>query len=179
MEFSALPLSGLILFKPKIFFDNRGLFFESFNQTMLDVIGPIEFVQDNESQSNINVLRGLHFQKPPYEQGKLVRVVSGSVLDTVVDIRTHSPTYGQWYQVELTADNKHMLWIPPGFAHGFLSLSANSVFHYKCTNVYHQPSESGIIWNDPILNIDWPIKNPVVSEKDNQLPSLRNIEHVL
>ena len=126
----------------------------------------IDFVQDNESISKKNVLRGLHFQIPPFAQGKLVRVVSGSVLDVAVDLRKGSPTYGKHEIVELSADNKRQFWIPPGFAHGFLSLEENTVFNYKCSNYYSPVSERTIKWNDPDLNIDWQINEPIVSEKD-------------
>ena len=125
-------------------------------------------MQDNESMSQKNVLRGLHFQAPPFAQGKLVRVMQGSVLDVAVDIRKTSPTYGEWKSVKLTQQNKWMYWIPPGFAHGFIALEDNTVFFYKCTNVYNKESEGSILWNDPTLNINWNIKNPVLTEKDKQ-----------
>jgi dTDP-4-dehydrorhamnose 3,5-epimerase len=127
----------------------------------------IHFCQDNESLSNKNVLRGLHFQKPPFAQGKLVRVISGRVLDVAVDIRKSSETYGKYQMVELSAENKKMFWIPPGFAHGFLVLEENTVFSYKCSNYYSPESEGTIKWNDKDLNIEWPISKPNVSEKDN------------
>ena len=128
------------------------------------------FVQDNQSMSTKGVLRGLHFQKPPFAQGKLVRVVKGSVMDVAVDLRKGSPTYGQWESVELTEGNKFMYWIPEGFAHGFVCLEDHSVFTYKCTNVYNKASEGSIRWNDPDLNIDWNIENPILSEKDKVSP---------
>jgi dTDP-4-dehydrorhamnose 3,5-epimerase len=159
---------GLLLIEPKIFKDERGLFFESFNEKLFfDKTGlNLHFVQDNHSVSDKNVLRGMHLQLPPYEQGKLVRVVNGSVLDVVVDLRKQSKTYGKHYKQILSAKDSYLLWIPPGFAHGFLSLENNSVFLYKCTQYYHKPSEISICWNDPELNIHWNIKNPLLSEKD-------------
>jgi dTDP-4-dehydrorhamnose 3,5-epimerase len=127
-------------------------------------------VQDNESKSVKGVLRGLHFQAPPFAQGKLVRVMKGAVLDVAVDIRKVSPTYGQWTSVVLTEQNKWMYWVPPGFAHGFVTLADETVFFYKVTNVYHKASEGSIRWNDPDLNINWEIENPVLSSKDQEAP---------
>jgi dTDP-4-dehydrorhamnose 3,5-epimerase len=171
MEFTRIGPEGLILVKPRIFNDDRGYFYESYNSELFKKAGiPHEFVQDNQSLSAKNVLRGLHFQKPPYSQGKLVRVLSGAVLDVAVDIRKSSPTFGQHIVVELSAANKLMLWIPPGFAHGFLSLEDQTIFLYKCTAPYHKESESGIIWNDPELGIDWNMTDPLVSGKDLELP---------
>ena len=139
-----------------------------------------DFVQDNESMSGKGVLRGLHFQRPPFAQGKLVRVVRGSVLDVAVDLRKNSKTYGKWESSVLSADNKLMMWIPEGFAHGFLVLEDNTIFQYKCTNYYNKESESGIIWNDPDLKINWGIENPVVSEKDLQgTHDLKDLNQVL
>jgi dTDP-4-dehydrorhamnose 3,5-epimerase len=129
-----------------------------------------EFVQDNQSFSYKNVLRGLHFQYEPYSQGKLVRVVTGSVLDVVVDLRKSSPQFGRYFKLVLESSRKNMLYVPPGFAHGFVALE-DSIFHYKCTRVYHRESESGILWNDPTLDIDWEVKNPLISAKDKALPS--------
>jgi dTDP-4-dehydrorhamnose 3,5-epimerase len=126
--------------------------------------------------SDKGVLRGLHFQKPPFDQGKLVRVMQGAVLDVAVDIRKSSPTYGEWVAVELTQDNKWMYWIPPGFAHGFVSLQDNTVFFYKCTNIYNKESEGSILWNDPTLNIDWNIENPILTEKDKSAPLFKNFD---
>ena len=126
------------------------------------------FVQDNQSISIKGVLRGLHFQKPPFAQGKLVRVVKGAALDVAVDLRKGSPTYGQWESVEITGENKLMFWVPPGFAHGFVSLEDGTVFVYKCSNIYNKASEATILWNDPDLNIDWKVENPLLSEKDLQ-----------
>jgi dTDP-4-dehydrorhamnose 3,5-epimerase len=160
-------IEDLVLILPDIFPDPRGYFFESFQKEKFHDFGiDAEFVQDNESMSGKGVLRGLHFQKPPFSQGKLVRVVLGSVLDVAVDLRKGSKTYGKWESSVLSAVNKLMMWIPEGFAHGFLVLEDNTVFQYKCTNYYNNESESGIIWNDPDLKIDWGIQNPLVSEKD-------------
>lgn len=128
------------------------------------------FVQDNESKSMKGVLRGLHFQRPPFAQGKLVRVMKGAVLDVAVDLRKSSPTFGQWASIELTEDNKFMYWVPPGFAHGFVTLEDNTVFFYKCTNVYNKESEGSLRWNDPTLNIDWGVAEPLLSEKDKIAP---------
>lgn len=160
---------GLWLFTPRIFSDNRGHFFESFNQQAFEkVIGySVSFVQDNESCSNRHVLRGLHFQAPPMAQGKLVRVIRGSVLDVAVDLRKESNTYGQHVKVLLSGENKKQFWIPPGFAHGFLSLEADTLFAYKCTNYYAPETEGTIRWDDPDLSVDWGIDTPVISPKDH------------
>jgi dTDP-4-dehydrorhamnose 3,5-epimerase len=167
MKIIPTKIEGLLLIQPDIFPDSRGYFFESYQKEKFLKSGiDADFVQDNESLSQKNVLRGLHFQRPPFAQGKLVRVVTGSVLDMAVDIRKSSPTYGQWVKAELSAANKLMMWIPEGFAHGFLVLEDNTIFQYKCTNYYNRESEAGIIWNDPDLAIDWGITNPLVSEKD-------------
>ena len=167
-----LPIEGLKLFTPRLFEDERGYFFESFNQKIFDeTVGEkIHFCQDNESKSAKNVLRGLHFQKPPFAQGKLVRVTAGSVLDVAVDLRSNSATYGQHISVILSAENKKQFWIPAGFAHGFLALEEDTVFNYKCTAFYNRESEGGLNWDDPDLNIDWGIPDqPLLSEKD-QVP---------
>lgn len=167
MEVQHVGIDGLLVIKPRIFSDDRGYFFESYNKEALSkhqINQP--FLQDNESLSAKGVLRGLHFQKPPYAQGKLVRVISGKVLDIAVDIRKTSPTYGKHFAIELSAENKIIFWIPPGFAHGFVSLEDNTIFVYKCTQVYNKESEQCIVWNDASLQIDWGIKNPLVSPKD-------------
>ncbi len=167
MEIIETKIEGLLIIKPQVFNDERGYFFESFNEDKFKDLGLASaFVQDNESKSQMNVLRGLHFQKPPFAQGKLVRVIKGSVLDVAVDLRPDSPTYGQWEAVELTEENKLMYWIPPGFAHGFVTLEDDTIFSYKCTNVYNKESEGSIQWNDADLCIDWKIENPILSEKD-------------
>ena len=171
MEVIKTEIEGLLIIKPKVFEDSRGYFYESYNKERLREAGiDHEFVQDNQSLSSKGVLRGLHFQNPPYEQGKLIRVITGSVLDVAVDIRKNSPTYGRWLSAELSAVNKLMFWIPPGFAHGFATLEDNTVFFYKCTNVYNKQSEGSIRWNDPDLNIDWKTKSPILSEKDKISP---------
>lgn len=170
MQVQELSLKGLLLLHPKVFHDERGYFFEAFNEAKLrNALGTQhQFVQDNESRSKAKVLRGLHFQLPPHAQGKLVRVVKGAALDVVVDIRPDSPTYGKHEKVQLDDENKLMLWVPPGFAHGFLSLADDTAFVYKCTAYYDQPSERTIRWNDPDLGIDWGIADPIMSQKDRE-----------
>lgn len=176
MDFKPSQLSGVVEIAPRIFQDSRGYFFESYNKEVFEKNGiEEEFVQDNQSYSVKGVVRGLHFQREPFAQGKLVRVIKGAVLDIVVDIRPESATFGQWLSFELTEENKGMLYIPPGFAHGFTALE-DSVFSYKCTNLYHKASEGGIIYNDPDLNIDWATDNPIVSEKDLELPQLKQLK---
>ncbi len=175
MEIVETKIPGLLIIKPTVFEDARGYFFESYNkQRFLQHGIDQNFVQDNESMSQNGVLRGLHFQKPPFEQGKLVRVMKGSVLDVAVDIRKSSPTYGQWESVELTQNNKWMYWLPPGMAHGFVALENNTVFFYKCTNVYNQESEGSICWNDPTLDIQWPLSNPIITDKDKNAPYFKD-----
>lgn len=160
-------IEGLLHLIPKVFEDARGYFLEAYNKQVFNTLGINEtFVQDNLSKSEKNVLRGLHFQNPPYAQGKLVSVVCGAVLDVAVDIRKNSPTYGKHYAAELSEKNKHILWIPPGFAHGFFTLEDNTIFSYKCTGLYNKSAEDSILWNDPYLNINWGISNPKLSEKD-------------
>jgi dTDP-4-dehydrorhamnose 3,5-epimerase len=167
MEVSKPFIDGLLVLKPKVYVDDRGYFLETYNIDIIQGLGIIyQFRQDNESLSSKGVLRGLHFQKPPYAQGKLVRVISGRVLDVVVDLRKSSPTYGQHYSLELNAENKWMFWIPPGFAHGFMALENNTIFSYKCTHVYNKEAEECLLWNDPELNIQWGMEDPLVSEKD-------------
>ena len=168
MEEIKFDIDGLLLFKPRIFEDDRGYFFESFNQLRYkDFIGGnFEFVQDNISRSNRNVVRGLHFQSPPKAQGKLVSVLRGAVLDIAVDIRKGSPTYGNYHMVELSEHNKYQFWIPPGFAHGFVSLEDDTIFSYKCTDYYSAPQERTLLWNDELLGIDWGVSNPILSPKD-------------
>lgn len=163
-------IPDVLIFEPKVFGDNRGFFYESFNQKIFEeAVGhPVQFVQDNHSKSSKGVLRGLHYQKTPYAQGKLVRVVSGEVFDVAVDIRPESNTYGKWVGIILSAENKRQLWIPEGFAHGFLVLSDEAEFLYKATNFYHPKSEGCLAWNDPTININWPQKNNLIlSEKDS------------
>lgn len=158
------------IIEPKVFGDERGFFFESFNQKIFEqAVGrPVTFVQDNHSKSSKGVLRGLHYQLPPHAQGKLVRCVVGEVFDVAVDIRKSSPTFGQWVGVNLSAENKRQLWIPEGFAHGFLTLSETAEFLYKTTNYYAPESEGGIRWNDPQLKINWPLLGGInLSKKDS------------
>jgi len=167
MEIIETNLKGLLVIKPKVFEDERGYFFESYNYQLFKQAGlDFNFVQDNQSLSHTGVLRGLHFQNNPNAQGKLVRVISGSVFDVAVDIRKKSPTYGQWFGLELTEQNKWMMYIPEGFAHGFATLQDFTVFSYKCTNFYNKASEDCIFWNDSDLAINWPIENPILSDKD-------------
>lgn len=171
MKFIEGNLSGLFIIEPKIFADDRGCFYETFSKTIFEKNTGFngDFVQDNESISYKNVLRGLHFQNPPYAQAKLVRVTEGEVLDVAVDIRKGSSTYGQHQAIPLSAENKRMFFIPEGFAHGFVALTERVVFNYKCSNLYHPEAEGGIIWNDPTLSIDWKTEEPIVSEKDRKL----------
>lgn len=167
MQVIPSEIPDLFIIQPKVFEDNRGYFFESYNKKAFLSQGiKADFVQDNQSKSQKGVLRGLHFQEPPYAQGKLVSVVKGAVLDVAVDIRKDSPAYGKHIAIELNERNKTMLWIPEGFAHGFLTLENETIFSYKCTNFYHKDSERSIIWSDPDLNIHWGADAPVLSEKD-------------
>ena len=169
MKIIETPLKGLLIIEPQVFKDERGYFYESYNQEKFFKAGIRDiFVQDNQSLSQKNVVRGLHFQHPPYAQAKLVRVIKGSVYDVVVDIRKDSPTYGQSFGIELTEENFLMLYVPIGFAHGFATLQDNTIFAYKCSAFYNKASEDTILWNDPTLNIDWKVQNPILSEKDKQ-----------
>ena len=172
-------IPGVILLEPKVFGDERGYFFESWNRDAYQAVGiDCNFIQDNESKSRFGVLRGLHYQAPPYTQAKLVRVISGAVLDVAVDIRDGSPTYGKHVAVELSGENKRQLFIPRGFAHGFAVLSEEVVFAYKCDNRYMPSHERGIAFNDPALGIDWRIKPErwILSPKDTTLPRLSETE---
>ncbi len=167
MELVNTGIEGLWVIKPKVFADERGYFFESYNKELFSKNGlDLNFVQDNQSLSHKGVLRGLHFQNPPFAQGKLVRVITGAVYDVAVDIRKDSPTYGKYFGAELTEENKTMMYIPEGFAHGFLTLRDNTIFAYKCTNLYNKASEESIKWNDPTVGIKWNVKDPLLSEKD-------------
>lgn len=168
MKITLLNIPDVLLIEPPVFEDARGYFFESFNaKTFAEATGlSLQFVQDNESASKKGVLRGLHLQSPPYAQGKLVRVVSGAVFDVAVDLRRHSPHYGRWCGAKLTAKNKHQMYIPPGFAHGFAVLEDDTVFSYKCTDYYDRESEICLRWDDPDIGIEWPLKSPIISEKD-------------
>lgn len=178
MEVIKTELEGVVILEPRLFKDDRGYFFESFSLREFDEkVRPVKFVQDNESKSVYGVLRGLHFQKPPFAQSKLVRVIQGAVLDVAVDIRVGSPTYGKHVAVELTADNHRQLFIPRGFAHGFSVLTDEVVFQYKCDNFYAPQSEGAIAWNDPALGIDWriPEASVILSEKDKHHPLLKDL----
>lgn len=170
MNVTTTALEGVLLLKPRVFADDRGHFLETFSVKAFQAATGLspDFVQDNESSSKKGVLRGLHFQLDPHAQGKLVRVVRGAVLDVAVDIRPGSSTYGQHVKERLDEHNKHLLWIPPGLAHGFVALEDDTLFAYKCTGYYHQPSERTIRWDDPTLAIDWGVTSPLVSPKDAQ-----------
>ena len=173
MKFTKTSIEGLVIIDPTVFGDNRGYFLESYNEKEFkEVIGKVSFVQDNESKSSKGVLRGLHFQKPPFAQAKLVRCIEGKVLDVVVDIRKNSKTYGQYFTTELSGENKKQVFIPRGFAHGFLVLSESAIFAYKVDNTYAPEHDAGIRWNDPIVNIQWGLSESevLVSKKDAQLP---------
>lgn len=179
MEVITTAIPGVVILQPRIFNDSRGYFFESYSKRVFDeLVRPVDFVQDNESCSTRGVMRGLHFQKPPYAQSKMVRCVKGAVLDVAVDIRKGSPTYGQHVAVELTEDNHRQLFIPRGFAHGFAVLSDIAVFQYKCDNYYHPEAEGGISIADTSLGIDWLIdaENAVLSEKDTRHPLLKDFD---
>jgi dTDP-4-dehydrorhamnose 3,5-epimerase len=176
MKVTPTALDGVLILEPRVFGDERGFFLESFNQRVFDeAVGRhVEFVQDNHSRSQRGVLRGLHYQLPPSAQGKLVRVVSGCVFDVAVDMRRSSPTFGRWVGVELSAENHRQLWIPPGFAHGFLVRSESADFLYKTTGYYAAQAEACVRWSDPALAIAWPLlgSTPVLSEKDRIAPPL-------
>lgn len=179
MNIIKTSVEGIVIIEPRLFKDERGYFFESFNQKDFEEkVCRTTFVQDNESKSSYGVIRGLHFQKPPFEQAKLVRVVKGAVLDVAVDIRKNSPTFGQHVAVELTEENHRQFFIPKGFAHGFSVLSKEVVFQYKCDEFYHPEAEGGIAWNDPNLGIDWkiPENKIIVSVKDTMYLLLQNIK---
>ncbi|MCB0819171.1 MAG: dTDP-4-dehydrorhamnose 3,5-epimerase [Bacteroidetes bacterium] len=177
MQFENTFIPGLVVIYPRVFEDPRGYFFESYNRAKFVNAGIADdFVQDNQSLSEAGVLRGMHFQQPPHAQSKLVRVIRGSVLDVVVDIRKGSPTYGKHYSIELSEENKTMLYIPIGFAHGFLTLKNETLFSYKCGDLYNKDAEQGIMWNDPALEIEWNIENPVLSEKDKTNVLLKDFD---
>lgn len=176
MTIEATSFNGLFVIQPKVFGDDRGYFFESYKESVLEKeLGrKPEFIQDNESLSGKGVLRGLHFQKPPHAQSKLVRVVTGAVLDVVVDLRKNEPTYGKHFAIELNAENKKQLFVPKGFAHGFLTLEDNTRFCYKCEGEYAPQAEDALLWNDTTLNINWPNKAALVSEKDAKANTFSN-----
>lgn len=174
-QFKSLEIPEVILIEPQVFSDERGFFMEVYKYSEFASFGITErFIQDNHSRSKKGVLRGLHYQNPPKAQGKLVRVISGEIFDVAVDIRKGSPTFGKWVGIKLSAENKRMLYIPPGFAHGFCVLSDIAEVLYKTTEEFAPECEAGIIWNDPDINIDWPIKNPVLSSKDAKWPRLKD-----
>ena len=178
MKFSETFIKDVYIIEPGIFKDDRGYFYESYNQKLFkesDI--DAEFIQDNQSMSQKGALRGLHAQAPPKAQGKLVRVIQGRVLDVAVDIRKNSPTYGKHVSIQLSGDNHKMLWVPPGFLHGFLTLEDDTIFSYKVTNLYEKNAEIGVSWNDPDLNINWEINldEVILSEKDKQLPLLKDL----
>lgn len=180
MNIIKTDIPDVLIFEPKVFGDERGFFFESFNQRIFEeAVGrKVEFVQDNHSKSTKGVLRGLHYQQEPHAQGKLVRCVAGEVFDVAVDIRKSSPTFGQWVGVNLSAENKRQLWIPEGFAHGFYVMSESAEFVYKTTNYYSQLHERSIVWNDPSLNISWPNKEALIlSEKDKEASLFNNADY--
>ena len=179
MNIIKTPIDGLLIIEPKVFGDARGYFFESFSERdFAAAVGPVKFVQDNESKSRYGVIRGLHFQKAPFAQSKLVRVVSGAVLDVAVDIRPGSKTFGQYFSVELTGENHRQFFIPKGFAHGFSVLSEEVVFQYKCDEFYHPEAEGAVAWDDPDLAIDWriPAEDVILSEKDRRHPALSSLK---
>ena len=179
MELIETLIEGVVVLRPRVFGDARGYFFESYSEREFErLVGKVEFVQDNESKSRYGVVRGLHFQKPPYAQSKLVRVVSGRVLDVAVDIRRGSPTFGQHVAMELDGEEKLQFFIPRGFAHGFAVLSDEAVFQYKCDNFYAPEAEGALAWDDPDLGIDWrlPLGEVVLSEKDRRHPRLKDAD---
>lgn len=177
MKFIETSNPDLWIIEPSVFSDERGYFMESYNSKWFLEKGiSVDFVQDNESKSKKDVVRGLHFQNPPYAQGKLIRVIKGAVLDVVVDLRQSSPCYGQYVMVELSEENKRMFWMPEGFAHGFRTLRDNTIFSYKCTAHYNKQSEGSILWCDETLNIPWGIDKPILSEKDMQSPRFADFQ---
>ena len=170
-------INDLLIIEPQLFNDERGFFYESYNKNKLDKIIKMNFVQDNESKSIRGVIRGLHFQKPPFEQTKLVRCVSGEILDIAVDLRKNSKTYGKYFSIELSSENNKLLLVPKGFAHGFQVLSETAIVNYKVDAYYNLKSDSGIIWNDKDLSIDWNLDiKPVLSEKDLKLDLFKNLK---
>jgi dTDP-4-dehydrorhamnose 3,5-epimerase len=176
MQIKETGIQGLVEIIPSVFPDSRGWFFEFYKEETLKKHGiPTSFPQENLSFSKKGVIRGMHFQRAPYQQGKLVSVIKGRVLDVAVDLRKESVTFGKVYYCELDGNRHNMLMVPEGFAHGFATLEDDTYFHYKCTNVYSKDHESGIVWNDPDLKIEWPVKNPSISEKDQQLPKFSEL----
>ena len=178
MHITPTAFKDLLIIQPSVFEDERGYFFEPFNEARFRLLTGLNltFVQDNESMSHKGVLRGLHFQVPPKSQGKLIRVTRGAVLDVVVDLRKTQPTYGQHFFIELSEENKTQLYVPEGFAHGFVVLRDFTIFSYKCTNYYSKEHERSLLWNDPDLHIDWGISDPIVSEKDKNALRLHQLD---
>lgn len=176
MQIDKTPIKDLLVITPQVYTDDRGYFMESYNHKKWNEFLKTEFLQDNESLSQKGVLRGLHFQKPPFSQAKLVRVVKGSVLDVAVDLRKSSPTYGQHFKVLLSAENKKQFFVPKGFAHGFLCLEDDTLFSYKCSHYFHADSEGVIKWNDATIGIDWGVENPIISERDALAPSFNSFQ---
>ena len=179
MEIITTPIEGLLVIEPRVFNDARGYFCETYNEARYREAGiDTRFVQDNQSCSSYGVVRGLHFQRPPYAQAKLVSCVRGKVLDVAVDLRKDSPTFGQWYSVELSEDNHRQFFIPRGFAHGFSVLSETAIFTYKCDNLYHPEAEGGVLLSDPTLNIDWqvPADLRILSDKDTKHPTMAELK---
>jgi dTDP-4-dehydrorhamnose 3,5-epimerase len=167
MQVSKTFIEGLLVIQPKVFTDARGYFYEPYNKKSFTENGIADdFVQDNQSFSQKDVVRGLHFQNPPHAQAKLLRVIQGSIWDVAVDIRKSSPTYGKYFGIELSAENKIIFYVPKGFAHGFLTLEDDTILFYKCSDYYNKPSEECLLWNDPDMAIPWNVTNPILSEKD-------------
>ncbi|MGF1566311.1 MAG: dTDP-4-dehydrorhamnose 3,5-epimerase [Flavobacteriales bacterium] len=178
MTIHSTAIDGLLVIEPSVYTDDRGYFFEHYNKKAFRKMTGVaaNFVQDNESSSMAGTIRGLHFQVPPFEMGKLIRVVNGSVLDVAVDLRVGSPTFGRHASVVLSAQNKRQMWVPPGFAHGFLALEDDSIVSYKCSTYYNRDSERCLRWNDPDLGIDWGVDKPLLSEKDANSPLFREFD---
>lgn len=175
MKLKETGINDLYLVETSVFPDSRGYFYEAFNKGKVNELGlDINIVQTNISKSQKDVVRGLHFQNPPHAQGKLIRVLTGAVLDVAVDIRKNSPTYGKHFSIELNDRNKLALWIPVGFAHGFKTLEDDTIFYYNCSALYNKEAEGSILWNDPDIGIDWDIENPIISEKDANAPLFSN-----
>ena len=180
MNIIKTEIDGVLILEPKVFIDDRGYFLESFSQQeFFNRVDDTRFVQDNESYSRYGVLRGLHFQRNPYSQAKLVRVIKGLILDVAVDVRRNSPTFGKYVSTELSDENKLQMYIPHGFAHGFVVLSEDAIVQYKCDNYYHPETEGSVRWNDPTLNIDWKIPHDeiILSEKDKRSPLLEEVRY--
>ncbi|MDA9101488.1 dTDP-4-dehydrorhamnose 3,5-epimerase [bacterium] len=177
MNINKTFIEDLLIIEPQLYKDDRGFFYESYNKNNLDKLINIVFVQDNESKSDKGVIRGLHFQAPPFEQTKLVRCISGNILDVAVDLRTYSKTYGKFFSIELSSENNKQLFVPKGFAHGFQVLSETAIVNYKVDNFYNPKSDSGIIWNDKDLSIDWNLDiKPILSDKDLKLISVKDLK---